>query len=148
STRTRPSSTSWNLRRTSPGNSISPTAAALRRASRSARITPVRALLCRAANPASSKIDSVDSLTMPSVSRYTSAHGADGMSCEVWSVGDVCETTAAFKVVQHQRNGPDVVHELRKGDKGEVRNILHEQPHSHWLIIFWRRLQQTIGVFE
>jgi hypothetical protein len=70
------------------------------------------------------------------------------MSCEGWSVGDQCQTIAAFKIVQHQMNGPDIVHALNQGDEGKVFEIIHEQPHHHWLSIYWHRTQRKLAVPE
>ena len=70
------------------------------------------------------------------------------MSCEGWSIGDRCQTVAAFKVIQRQMNGPDLVHELNLGDQGQVTDIIHSQPHHHWLTIFWQRIQKKLSIPE
>lgn len=68
------------------------------------------------------------------------------MSCDGWSVGDRCEVASAFRVIQRQMNGPDIIHDLMKGDEGRVERIVHDNPHYHWLVILWKRLQKTLSV--
>jgi len=70
------------------------------------------------------------------------------MSCEGWSVGNKCIVKTAFAIVEHQMNGPDRVYNMEEPDTGVVRRIDHEHPHQHWLIVFWNRIQKTLGVPE